>query len=43
MTLILWNLELTVFKLTVHFDPGMIRKWQRFNKKFELSGTSDTA
>ena len=35
-----WNFDLTVFKLTVYFNIGKIGKWQRFSKKFELSGTS---
>ena len=35
-----WNFELIGFELTVLFNIGKIGKWQRFGKKFELSGTS---
>ena len=40
MSLNQWNFELTNFELTVYFNIGKIGKWQRFSKKFELSGTS---
>ena len=33
--------KLTVFKLTTHFKHEMIGIWQRFNRNFELSGTSN--
>ena len=36
-----WNFELTVFKLTVHFKHEMIGIWQRFQRNFDLSGTSN--
>ena len=36
-----WNFELTVFELTVHFKHEMIGIWQRFQRNFELSGTSN--
>ena len=32
----LWNFELTLFKLTVHFKHELLGIWQRFYKKFEL-------
>ena len=33
------SIELPVFELTVQFNIEMIENWQRFNWKFELSGT----
>ena len=36
-----WNFELTVFELTVHFKHEIIGIWQRFQRNFELSGTSN--
>ena len=36
-----WNFKLTVFELTVQFNTEKIGKFQRFWKKFELSGTSN--
>ena len=35
-----WNFELTVFKLTVHFNIEEIGIWQRFETEFELSVSS---
>ena len=40
-TLNWWNFELTMFELTVHFKHEMIGMWQRFQRNFELSGTSN--
>ena len=39
MASIYCDLELTVFELTMHFNPEKIGKWQKFSKKFELSVT----
>ena len=36
-----WNFELSVFELTMHFKHEMIGIWQRFQRNFELSGTSN--
>ena len=36
-----WNFELTVFELTVHFKHEMIGFLPKFQRKFELSGTSN--
>ena len=36
-----WNFELTVFELTVHIKHEIIGMWQRFQRNFELSGTSN--
>ena len=33
--------ELTVFELTINFKHEMIGIWQRFQRNFELSGTSN--
>ena len=35
------ELELTVFELTMHFKHEMIEIWQKFQRNFELSGTSN--
>ena len=35
------NFELTVFELNVHFKHEIIGMWQRFQRNFELSGTSN--
>ena len=32
-----------MLRLTMHFNPEKIGKWQRFDKNFELSGTSSRA
>ena len=36
-----WNFKLTMFELTMYFKHEIIRMWQRFYKKIELSGTFD--
>ena len=36
-----WNFELTVFELTVHFEHEMIEFLPKFERNFELSGTSN--
>ena len=36
-----WNFELTVFELIVYFKHEMIGIWERFQRNFELSGTSN--
>ena len=36
-----WNFELTIFELTIQFNIEKIGKFQRFWKKFALSGTSN--
>ena len=35
------NFELTEFELTIHFKHEIIGIWQRFQRNFELSGTSN--
>ena len=30
-----------MFELTMHFKPEIIAIWQRFQRNFELSGTSN--
>ena len=40
MPSIKWNFALTVFELTVYFNIGKIEKWQRLERKFELSVSS---
>ena len=36
-----WNFKLTVFELTVHFKHEMIGFLPKFQRNFELSGTSN--
>ena len=39
--LALYYFKLTIFELTVNFKHEMIGIWQRFQRNFELSGTSN--